>query len=98
MAEKKTIALDPAQRQRVEEEAIKSANAGVRSVPHFVFGGSITINGGRNEDEIAAAIQAASGAIIFSRYRQCRGYMAGGRVRRSPDALNSPVGSIATSP
>lgn len=41
----------------------QSANAGVRSVPHFVFGGSIAINGGRSEDEIAAAIQAASGVI-----------------------------------
>ncbi|AHI68434.1 rhsD domain protein [Burkholderia thailandensis H0587] len=40
-----------------------AAGAGVRSVPHFVFGGSIAINGGRSEDEIAAAIQAASGAI-----------------------------------
>ena len=55
--------LDPEQHHRVEAEAFKSANAGVRSVPHFVFGGSISINGGRSEDEIAAAIQAASGAI-----------------------------------
>ncbi|MEM5423617.1 DsbA family oxidoreductase [Paraburkholderia ferrariae] len=59
----RAIALDPKQHRRVEQEAAKSANAGVRSVPHFVFGGSIAINGGRSEDEIAAAIQAASGAI-----------------------------------
>ena len=31
--------------------------AGVRSVPHFVFGGLIAINGGRSEDEIASAIR-----------------------------------------
>ncbi|MCA8104009.1 MULTISPECIES: DsbA family protein [Burkholderia] len=59
----RAIALDPEQHHRVEAEAFKSANAGVRSVPHFVFGESIAINGGRCEDEIAAAIQAASGAI-----------------------------------
>ncbi|WP_433695426.1 DsbA family oxidoreductase [Paraburkholderia phenoliruptrix] len=59
----RAIALDPAQRHRVEEEAIKSADAGVRSVPHVVFGGSVAINGGRSEDEIASVIQAASGAI-----------------------------------
>ena len=56
----RAIALDPAQHHRVEEEAIKSTNAGVRSVPHFVFGRGIAINGGRSEDEIASAIQAAS--------------------------------------
>ncbi|MBA1364871.1 DsbA family protein [Burkholderia cenocepacia] len=59
----RAIALDPEQHRRVEEEAVKSADTGVRSVPHFVFGGSVAINGGRNEDEIASAIQAASGAI-----------------------------------
>lgn len=59
----RAIALDPEQHHRVEAEAFKSANAGVRSVPHFVFGGSVAINGGRSEDEIAAAIQSASGAI-----------------------------------
>ncbi|MFP4897224.1 hypothetical protein [Paraburkholderia sp. EG304] len=59
----RAIALDPEQHHRVETEAFKSANTGVRSVPHFVFGESIAINGGRSEDEIAAAIQAASGAI-----------------------------------
>ncbi|MBB5944019.1 DsbA family protein [Xanthomonas sp. 3307] len=59
----RAIALDPAQHRRVEAEAAKSADAGVRSVPHFVFAESIAINGGRSEDEIAAAIRAASGAV-----------------------------------
>ncbi|MXV09222.1 DsbA family protein [Xanthomonas sp. LMG 9002] len=58
----RAIALDPAQHRRVEAEAARSADAGVRSVPHFVFGERIAINGGRSEDEIAAAIRAASGA------------------------------------
>ncbi|MBP0604982.1 MULTISPECIES: hypothetical protein [Burkholderia] len=49
----RAIALDPERHHRVEAEAFKSANAGVRSVPHFVFGESIPINGGRSEDEIA---------------------------------------------
>jgi predicted DsbA family dithiol-disulfide isomerase len=56
-AQARAIALDPAQHQRVEREAAKSSAAGVRSVPHFVFGGRIAINGGRSEDEIALAIQ-----------------------------------------
>ncbi|MBK1822297.1 DsbA family oxidoreductase [Burkholderia orbicola] len=50
------IAGDPAWRARVEQAAADSAAAGVRSVPHFVFGGHIAINGGRSEDEIATAI------------------------------------------
>lgn len=56
-AEGRAIALDPAQHQRVEQEAARSAAAGVHSVPHFVFGGRVAINGGRSEDEIAAAIE-----------------------------------------
>lgn len=59
----RAIALDPAQHRRVEAEAARSADAGVRSVPHFVFAERIAINGGRSEDEIAAAIRAASGAV-----------------------------------
>lgn len=42
----RAIALDPEQHHRVEAEAFKSANAGVRSVPHIVFGESIALNGG----------------------------------------------------
>lgn len=55
----RAIALDPDWHRRVEAEAAKSAQAGVRSVPHFVFDTDIAIQGGRSEDEIAAAIQAA---------------------------------------
>jgi len=58
----RAIALDPEQHRRVEVEALRAAQAGVRSVPHFIFGGHTAIQGGRSEDEIAAAIQAASGA------------------------------------
>ncbi|HEY8065005.1 MAG TPA: DsbA family protein [Methylosinus sp.] len=58
--EARAIALDPEQHRRVEQEAVKSAAAGVRSVPHFVFGGRIAINGGRSEDEIASAIRDAA--------------------------------------
>ncbi|WP_267433904.1 DsbA family protein [Sphingomonas sp. GM_Shp_1] len=58
--EARTIALDPAQHRRVEQEAARSMAAGVRSVPHFVFGGRIAIHGGRSEDEIASAIRQAT--------------------------------------
>ena len=57
----RAIALDPEQHRRVEQEADKAMAAGVRSVPHFVFGGRIAINGGRGEDEIASAIREAVG-------------------------------------
>ncbi len=58
--EARAIALDPAQHRRVDIAAAQSAEAGVRSVPHFVFGDRIAINGGRSEDELAAAIRQAS--------------------------------------
>lgn len=58
-AEARAIALDPAEHRRVEQQATDSA-AGVRSVPHFVFGDRVAINGGRSEDEIAAAIRTAA--------------------------------------
>ncbi|MBB3395476.1 putative DsbA family dithiol-disulfide isomerase [Rhizobium sp. BK068] len=54
--EGRTIAMDPAWHARVEQAAAQSAAAGIRSVPHFVFGGRVAINGGRSEDEIALAI------------------------------------------
>jgi predicted DsbA family dithiol-disulfide isomerase len=57
--EARRIALDPAHHALVEKEAIRSAAAGVRSVPHFIFGEDITINGGRSEDEIALSIRTA---------------------------------------
>ncbi|MBB3345359.1 DsbA family protein [Luteimonas sp. RC10] len=59
--EARAIALDPAQHRRVEQAARQAAEAGVRSVPHFVFGGRIAITGGRSEDEIASAIREAAG-------------------------------------
>jgi predicted DsbA family dithiol-disulfide isomerase len=64
--EARAIALDPAQRKQVEQAAARSAAAGVRSVPHFVFGSNVSINGGRSEDEIASAIQDAVRAVAAS--------------------------------
>jgi predicted DsbA family dithiol-disulfide isomerase len=58
--EARAIALDPEQHRRVEQEAARSAASGVRSVPHFVFGERIAINGGRSEEEIASAIRDAA--------------------------------------
>lgn len=58
-AEARAVAVDTTRHKRVETEAAKSAAAGARSVPHFVFGNGPQINGGRSEDEIASAIQAA---------------------------------------
>lgn len=59
------IALDPEQHRRVEREAARSSSDGVRSVPHFVFGGRIAINGGRSEHDIASAICEAVGVAPF---------------------------------
>ena len=53
------IAQEPAWRTKVEQAAANSAAAGVRSVPHFVFGAHATISGGRSEDEITRAIHQA---------------------------------------
>jgi predicted DsbA family dithiol-disulfide isomerase len=61
-AEARAIALDPGQHKRVEQEAAKSAAAGARSVPHFVFDGRAALSGGRSEDELAAAIEVAARA------------------------------------
>lgn len=58
----RSIAATPAQHRRVEEAAARSAAAGVRSVPHFVFGGGVALAGGRSEDEIASAIQRSAPA------------------------------------
>lgn len=65
-AEARAIALDPAQHRGVEQAAARSAAAGVRSVPHFVVGGRVAINGGRSEDEIASAIEEAVRVIAVS--------------------------------
>jgi len=58
----RAIALDPEQHRRVEQAAARSTAAGIRSVPHFVFGERVAINGGRSEDEIASAIRQAAAA------------------------------------
>ncbi len=67
--EARAMALDPEQHRRVEREAAQSTAAGVRSVPHFVFGGRIAINGGRSEDEIASAIRQAASVAASGRQR-----------------------------
>jgi len=59
-AESRAIALDPAWHKRVEHQAARSSAAGVRSVPHFIFGGGVAIPGSRSEDEIALSIQEAA--------------------------------------
>lgn len=61
--EARAIALDPEQHGRVEQEAARSMAAGVRSVPYFVFGGRIVINGSCSEDDIASAIRETAGIV-----------------------------------
>jgi predicted DsbA family dithiol-disulfide isomerase len=53
------LAADPAEQAITDQAAADAAAQGVRSVPHFVFNGSVTLNGGRSEDELAAAIDQA---------------------------------------
>lgn len=60
--EARAIASDPARQRQVEQEAAAAGARNVRSVPHFVFGGKVAINGGRTENEIEAAIRQALGA------------------------------------
>ncbi|WP_045739404.1 DsbA family protein [Xanthomonas sp. MUS 060] len=62
------IARDPVWHARVEQAATDSAAAGVRSVPHFVFGAHVAINGGRSEDEIATAIGQAIRGIDHNQH------------------------------
>jgi predicted DsbA family dithiol-disulfide isomerase len=62
-AEARALALDPVERERIEQEAAQSAAAGVRSVPHFLFAGRLALNGGCSEDEIATAIKRSEQAI-----------------------------------
>ncbi|GAB7261431.1 hypothetical protein DZS_29250 [Dickeya ananatis] len=50
------IAHDQTWHERVAQAAADSAAAGVQSVPYFVFGTHVAINGSRSEDEITAAI------------------------------------------
>jgi len=58
--EARSIALDPALRLQVEREAANAHAAGIRSVPHFIFAGSLAINGGRSEKEIFMLIDQAN--------------------------------------
>ncbi|TDG03512.1 hypothetical protein E1N52_34000 [Paraburkholderia guartelaensis] len=53
------IAGNPDWRVWVERQAASSTAAGVRSVPHFIFGERIQIAGCRSESEIASAISEA---------------------------------------
>lgn len=60
------IACYPAWHARVEQAAAESSAAGVRSVPHFVFGANFAINGCRSEDEIATVIAQAIHGITHN--------------------------------
>ena len=92
----RAIALDPEQHRRVEQEAAKSADAGVRSVPHFVFGGGIAINGGRSEDEIAAAIHGPLAATLI--YLSSMMDLRINRLSLTHDVRRSLYGADAPSP
>ncbi|WP_311975686.1 hypothetical protein [Bradyrhizobium aeschynomenes] len=59
-AEAHAIALDPIQHKRVEQEAGRSAAAGIRSVSHVIFGGRAAIGGSQSENEIALHVQEAA--------------------------------------
>ena len=60
------VLADIAVNHGFEREAAQAVASGVRLVPHFVFGGRIAINGGRSEDEIAAAIRKAAAVAPFA--------------------------------
>ncbi|MCM2435420.1 DsbA family oxidoreductase [Agrobacterium rosae] len=57
------LVSDPVQLERTRGDVANAAAHGVTSVPHFVFGGEFVLNGGRSEDEIAAAIERASAPV-----------------------------------
>ncbi len=57
--EARAIALDPVAHRKVEADVARASAAGIRSVPHFDFGGGVAITGGRSEGELAAAIREA---------------------------------------
>lgn len=59
-SEVKHLVRDTDELQRTLLDVTRSEADGVRSVPHFVFDGRLSLNGGRSEDDLAAAIQAAS--------------------------------------
>ncbi|SEK28785.1 DSBA-like thioredoxin domain-containing protein [Kosakonia sacchari] len=60
------IAQDQIWPERVEPAAADSAATGVQSVPYFIFGTHVAINGGRSEDEISAAVDKAVYGIVHN--------------------------------
>jgi predicted DsbA family dithiol-disulfide isomerase len=56
-----TLLTDRKERTETEHQVERSSEVGVKSVPHFVFGGKVAISGGRSEDELSAAIASAQG-------------------------------------
>ena len=54
-----SITRSPEWHRKVDEAATQAALRGVRSVPHFIFGDSVSISGGQSEGEIEAAITSA---------------------------------------
>ncbi|MFE0756361.1 DsbA family oxidoreductase [Inquilinus sp. NPDC058860] len=54
------LALDSSEHARTFEETAASAARGVKSVPRFVFGERLILNGCRSEDEIAESIRQAA--------------------------------------
>lgn len=57
-AEAKRLSQDPTEQAKTQSEAAHSRVQGVSTVPHFVFAG-ISVQGGRQEADLATAIQRA---------------------------------------
>ena len=55
-AEVAALLTGEAERLETRRQVAGSFEAGVRSVPHFVFDGRTALNGGRSEDELADAV------------------------------------------
>ncbi|MCB8878226.1 DsbA family oxidoreductase [Acidisoma silvae] len=53
------LLADEKERAETRREVARSAAAGVKSIPHFVFNGRLAINGGRSEAELAEAIRSS---------------------------------------
>ena len=53
------LLADMQERAETRRNVARSAGAGVKSIPHFVFNGRLAINGGRSEAELADAIRSA---------------------------------------
>lgn len=54
-----TLLADGHERAETQRQVARSFEAGVKSVPRFVFDGRIAINGGRSEGELSDAIASA---------------------------------------